>query len=297
VYTYNIWKLLLRLLRSDILKNIYLKVTAAVFFILSITTVGCSNEPLAKNSTDTHLIENKSINEVGSTSDAKKYESEIFENNDAKNSSKSSDSSNKVDKSKNKKPAKKIKEIQGLVELKELDHSFVFELRYASKNNFTGEKIYKAEVCALRKDTAQKLIKANEEFKKKGYRIKIWDAYRPHSVQKMFWNKVKGTSESKYFADPNKKGSRHSYGAAVDITLVDSKGKELKMPSEFDEFNFKASRNNGNMNKEAKENMEYMTRIMKKNGFLTINSEWWHFEDTDWKKYKLLDLKLEEFLN
>ena len=110
-------------------------------------------------------------------------------------------------------------EIQGLVVLTELDDSFVIDLKYATEDNFAGQVIYTHPICVIHKNTAQKLIVANDEFKEMGYRIKIWDAYRPFSAQQLLWD---AASDKQYVGDP-KKGSVHNRGAAVDITLVDSK--------------------------------------------------------------------------
>lgn len=190
-----------------------------------------------------------------------------------------------------KKPAK---EIEGLVKLEDLDSSFVIDLRYASENNFTGKKVYPVNVCVLRKETAEKLIKANEEFKKQGYRIKIWDAYRPPYVQKIFWDMVK---DSRFVANPNKGGSKHNIGTAVDMTLVDSNGKELNMPTGFDDFSKKAYRDNANVSKEVRKNVDLLTNVMKKSGFIPLNTEWWHFDDSDSNKYKIVDVKIEKFID
>lgn len=188
---------------------------------------------------------------------------------------------------------KKIKEINGLVSVSDLDSSIIIDLKYASTDNFTGKVIYPVTVCLLQKETAQKLVNANDEFKKKGYTIKIWDAYRPVYVQQIFWNIVK---DSRFVANPANGGSIHNRGTAVDLTLVDSSGKELKMPSKFDDFSTNAYRNNSKMDLEARKNMDYLTNVMKKNGFNTIDTEWWHYEDSNSFKYKIVDVKLNQFL-
>lgn len=202
-----------------------------------------------------------------------------------------------IEKKETEKAKEKI-EIKGLVPLESLSKDFIIDLRYATANNFTGERIYPINICVIRKETALKLINANNLLLKQGYRIKIWDAYRPFSVQKIFWDVVKGTPNEKYVADPNKNGSRHNSGAAVDVTLVDMNGKEVIMPSKFDEFSKKAWRNNANMSKEARKHLEILTKAMKQSGFNTINSEWWHYEDSNYKNYpKKLDIPLNKFVN
>lgn len=182
-------------------------------------------------------------------------------------------------------------EIQGLVELQKLDDSFYIDLRYATANNFTGKIIYENAKCLIHKNTAKKLIAANEEFMSLGYRIKIFDAYRPHSAQKVLWD---AASDKSYVASPQK-GSIHNRGAAVDITLVDAEGKELSMPSGYDEFSKRAHLDYTDCSQEQIDNRELLGSIMKKHGFRRISNEWWHFEDTDAKQYPLLDVQFDEF--
>lgn len=96
-----------------------------------------------------------------------------------------------------------IREVNGLVNVSDMDSSFIFDLKYATKDNFTKTVIYPANVCVLQKETALKLINANKEFKKMGYRLKIWDAYRPIYVQQIFWDVV---GDERFVANPYKKG-------------------------------------------------------------------------------------------
>jgi D-alanyl-D-alanine dipeptidase len=177
---------------------------------------------------------------------------------------------------------------ESLIDLSKLKSDFAFDLKYATANNFTGRKMYASSICCLQEGTAWKLVKANEELIKKGYRIKIWDAYRPYSVQKAMW---KIMPNSHFLANPYNGGSKHNKGASVDITLVDANGKELEMPSSFDEFSIKASRNNPDMTKNARKNLKILTDAMVKSGFKSISNEWWHFDDTESAKYSILDVK------
>ena len=191
-------------------------------------------------------------------------------------------------------PQRQIREIEGLVRVQDMDPSIILDLRYATENNFTRKKIYPVSVCALRKETAQKLAAANAEFKKGGYRIKIWDAYRPPYVQKIFWDLV---HDDRYVADPHKGGSKHNRGGAVDLTLVDSTGQEIEMPSGFDDFSEKASPNNPSMSAQARKNVDYLSQVMVKHGFVPYEHEWWHFDDSDWRNFLLVDVQLERFLD
>lgn len=186
------------------------------------------------------------------------------------------------------------KEVEGFVLLKDMDNDFVIDLRYATEDNFTKKKIYPNDICVLRKETASKLVKANEQFKKLGYRIKIWDAYRPVYVQKIFWNIVK---DSRFVANPANGGSIHNKGCAVDITLVDESSNELVMPSSFDDFSEKAYRKNSNMAEEAKKNMNLLTEVMVQSGFKPIDTEWWHFDDVNSANYDITDIDLNLFIN
>ncbi|MBB6631942.1 M15 family metallopeptidase [Clostridium algidicarnis] len=184
------------------------------------------------------------------------------------------------------------KDLSGLVPINISEYDFVLDLRYATDNNFTGKKVYDAYVAVLQKDTLNKLISANEDFKALGYRIKIWDAYRPGQVQEYFWSIVQ---DRRYIASPYYNGSRHNRGTAVDLTLVDSKGKELEMPTGFDEFNTTAYRN-AVMTNSAKKNVDLLTEVMVKNGFSPIETEWWHFDDINADNYPIQNYPLSKFL-
>ncbi len=180
---------------------------------------------------------------------------------------------------------------KNLVRVKDIDASVVVDLKYATADNFTETRVYPTDAKALlRLETALKLKRANERFEKDGYRIKVWDAYRPKSVQEIFWALV---PNPRYVADPAK-GSVHNRGASVDITLVDSDGNEVLMPTGYDDFSEKASRNYAGSDSTARENMKYMEKIMTESGFTGLPSEWWHFDDKS-GSYPLLDVDFSIF--
>ncbi len=179
-----------------------------------------------------------------------------------------------------------------LVLVKDYTKNFVIDMKYATCNNFAGKTLYPSPTCVLTKGTLDKLIKANNFVMKQGYKIKIWDAYRPLSVQKIMWD---ATPNKKYVANPYGSGSKHNRGAAVDVTLIDSKGKELKMPTGFDNFTERASPNYRGMTSEQRKNLALLSKAMTSSGFKTISTEWWHYEDTDWKNYKTQDVSLSRF--
>ena len=160
------------------------------------------------------------------------------------------------------------------VRLKDLSTDFVYELKYATPDNFLKQAVYDCGECYLRKSTAEALVKANEAFKQLGYRIKLFDCYRPLSVQKKMWKILPGTH---YVANPAK-GSKHNRGAAVDLTLVDAQGKELNMGTPFDFFGKEAHHTYTEHSKEVLENRKLLKETLNKYNFKSIYSEWWHYE-------------------
>ena len=163
----------------------------------------------------------------------------------------------------------------GLVELTE-KQGFIIDLRYATKKNFMEYRLYPKKAKALMtKSTAKKLKKANKLASKKGYKIKIWDAYRPLSVQWEMWYKI----QNHMFVAYPLEDSKHSKGVSVDVTLVNRKGKDLKMPTKFDSFSEKAGRIYTNNSKKVQQNVDFLTEIMLEAGFTAISSEWWHYND------------------
>jgi D-alanyl-D-alanine dipeptidase len=182
------------------------------------------------------------------------------------------------------------------INIREYIPDIVIELHYATIDNITGKKQYNDDEAYLRRGTADKLKRANDELMKYGFRIKIWDAYRPTAVQYELWKKVPDT---RYIANP-KRGSIHSRGAAVDITLVDKDGKTLEMPTGFDSFSLKADRDYSDISPKAAEMALILQSVMEKYGFLGAETEWWHYSDADWKEYPqadrvVLSSKIEKF--
>jgi D-alanyl-D-alanine dipeptidase len=159
------------------------------------------------------------------------------------------------------------------VNLKDYSKDFIYDMKYATEDNFLKAKVYDCAECVLRYKTVRALIAANEDFLKKGYRIKLFDCYRPLSIQKKMWEIV---SNPIYVADP-KKGSIHNRGGAVDISLVDENGKELEMGTSFDYFGLEASHSFPILPNKVKSNRKFLKKIMIKNGFNSFDSEWWHY--------------------
>jgi D-alanyl-D-alanine dipeptidase len=176
-----------------------------------------------------------------------------------------------------------------IVLLKDIDPTIAQDVRYATTNNFTGQVLYPTDKVYLRKIAADSLAKANKYLKEKyGLHIKIFDGYRPLSVQKKMW---KVYPNADFVADP-KKGSRHNRGAAVDITLIDSTGKELDFGSAYDEFSKRSRRNYKGLSKEQTKNRAMLDEAMTKYGFIPLSSEWWHFDFNHWRRYSILDVEI-----
>lgn len=159
------------------------------------------------------------------------------------------------------------------VNLKAYSQDFVYDMKYATDDNFLKAKVYDCAECFLRLKTVNALVEANAKFIKKGYKIKIFDCYRPLDIQKKMWKIV---SNPEYVANPAK-GSIHNRGGAVDITLVDSNGNEVPMGTDFDFFGIEANHNYLNVSAEIKQNRLLLKTIMTSSGFNSFDSEWWHY--------------------
>lgn len=160
----------------------------------------------------------------------------------------------------------------------------VIELKYASADNFTGQIIYTFTHCLLHLDAIERLRKVQAVLQKQGLGLKIWDGFRPLTAQKKLWEII---PDEKYVANPAK-GGRHTRGTAVDCTLVDQQGKELPMPSAFDDFSEKAHSSYRKGSPESLKNRDLLRRVMEENGFVGYENEWWHFDLQDWQNYPAL---------
>ena len=161
-----------------------------------------------------------------------------------------------------------------LVNVSALHGEFSYEIRYATPNNFTAETLYNCAVCMLQPEVLSALLKANDYFCKEGYRIKIYDCYRPLEVQKRMWQKVPRPT---YVANPYGKGSIHNKGAAVDVTLETLEGCTVAMGSDYDSFEKAAHIDNYNFSEKILKHRSLLAEGMRKFGFRTVRTEWWHF--------------------
>ncbi len=163
------------------------------------------------------------------------------------------------------------------VEVIRLDNSIILDIRYATANNFVNEVLYDCPRCFLRKEVAVALVNIQKELNKKGLGLKLYDCYRPRPIQWKLWNKVPNPD---YVADP-RKGSMHNRGLAVDLTLVDEQGHELDMGTDYDFFGREAHHSYTGLSKEVHQNRQILLSIMKKHGFRSTITEWWHYSLRD----------------
>ena len=187
---------------------------------------------------------------------------------------------------------KKFKTFEGLadstfVRLADFSDEFVYDMRYATENNFLKAKVYDCAECYTRVKTAKALIKANKEFREKGFKIKFFDCYRPNSVQYKMWAIV---PNPQYVANPVK-GSIHNKGGAVDITLVTLDGEVLDMGTDFDFFGKRAYHDNLDLPQEILDNRKLLKETMEKHGFWSIRTEWWHYNLSSASNDKVADFK------
>ena len=168
------------------------------------------------------------------------------------------------------------------------------EIRYATTYNFTGRTLYPFPTAFVHKDVAAALQKVQEELAWDGLGLKIFDGYRPISVQAKMWELVR---DERYVSDPGKSKGKHTRGTAVDVTLVDRTGNQLKMPTSYDDFTEKAHRFSKKWNAQERKNSLRLEAIMKKHGFIPFPYEWWHFDYKDWEKYPPLDISFEDLAN
>ena len=159
-------------------------------------------------------------------------------------------------------------------EIQKFDSTILLDLRYATTNNFTKTTLYPTPRAFLRPNVATALKKAQQQLKPKGYRLKIFDAYRPRPIQYKLW-KIK--PDPHYVTNPAK-GSMHNRGMAVDLTIVDTNGNELNMGTDFDYFGERAHHDTNDLLPiPIQTNRKLLLQTMQSCGFIPTRTEWWHY--------------------
>jgi len=180
-----------------------------------------------------------------------------------------------------------------LVELVKIDPTIKLDVRYATENNFSKRKVYTQPRAFLQRPAAEAVVRAHKKLQKEGYGLLIFDGYRPWSVTKIFWD-ITPQDKRNFVANPAK-GSKHNRGCAVDLSLYDLKtGKEIKMPSEYDEFSERAYVKYKGGTREETAKRELLRKVMESEGFRVNSEEWWHFDYQDWQKYRIENVPFEQ---
>ncbi len=176
-----------------------------------------------------------------------------------------------------------------LIDIKKLIPNIVLDLKYATKNNFTKQKLYKkAHTTYLRHDVAMALLEIQQHLNRQGYGLKIFDAYRPYAVTKLMWNLI---PDERYVANP-KNGSGHNKGTSIDLTIVKlSNNTELNMGTDFDNFTELAHHSfTSTFDSTIANNRNLLKLTMEKYGFKSLETEWWHYSWVSLEKYDVINI-------
>jgi zinc D-Ala-D-Ala dipeptidase len=180
-----------------------------------------------------------------------------------------------------------------LVELIRLEPTIKLDIRYATSNNFLGTPVYTQARAFLQRPATEALLRAHRELQAQGYGLLIHDGYRPWYVTKIFWDAT--PDDKKIFVADPMEGSKHNRGCAVDLSLYDLKtGKEVRMPSGYDEMTDRAFADYAGGTPEERARRALLRQAMEKQDFQVNPKEWWHFDYTDWKQYPILNVKFED---
>lgn len=181
---------------------------------------------------------------------------------------------------------------QRMVHLQNWVKPLITDWKYATKENFTHIVLYHHPKALVRLPVARALQQVQQELTKQGLSLKFYDAYRPYSVTKKMWETV---PDERYAANPAH-GSSHNRGIAVDVSLVDLQtGKELPMPTRFDDFTEKAHHGYSALPAQVKQNRDKLKTVMEKYGFSALATEWWHYSMPGAGRFPLLDLDFSLF--
>ena len=182
-----------------------------------------------------------------------------------------------------------------LLEITNLDSTIRLNIRYATTNNFMGRPVYRQTRAFLQRPAAEALVRAHNSLKPRGYGIVVFDGYRPWSVTKAFWDAATAEQRKIEFVANPRKGSRHNRACAADISLYDLKtGREVEMPSGYDEFSERAYPNYSGGSAEARARRDLLRQVMEAQGFTVYPAEWWHFDYKDWPQYPILNIPFEQ---
>ena len=182
-----------------------------------------------------------------------------------------------------------------LVELVKLDPSIRTDVRYATPKNFTGRVLYQQARVFLQRPAAEALVRVHRALAGKGLGLLVFDGYRPWSITRAMWDAT-APAKRAFVANPAN-GSKHNRGCAVDLSLFDLKtGREVPMPSPYDDFSERAYATYGGGPEEARKNRDLLRDAMERQGFFAFPQEWWHFDYKDWRDYPILNVAFSEIV-
>lgn len=164
--------------------------------------------------------------------------------------------------------------------------NIVIDLKYATAANVFKKQFYFSNKCLVHATTFEALQKVQKRLNDQGKGLKVWDAYRPQSVQQDMWNCI----QNPLYVAPPGSTARHARGTAVDVTLIDLRTREeLEMPTEFDTFTEAASATYEGCSPQAKRNRTTLIQNMTEGGFKVLPTEWWHFDLEGWEHYPIVE--------
>lgn len=174
-----------------------------------------------------------------------------------------------------------------LVELRSLDSTIWYDIRYASTNNFMGQQFYSLSRAYLQRPAAEGAARAHAWLRQFGYGLLVHDAYRPWSVTKMFWDATPDAMKEVFVANPSK-GSRHNRGCALDATLYHlESGLPADMVSGYDEFSERAFPHYPGGSSLQRWHRELLKTALEREGFKQYEWEWWHFDYAGWEQWRI----------
>ena len=173
---------------------------------------------------------------------------------------------------------------ENLTEISPATHDVALQIAYAGPDNFVGAPIYSRSACFLNNEAAACLDRAIELAAELGFRLRVFDGYRPIEAQWRLWSH---TPDPNFVADP-RRGSPHSRGAAIDLTLETPSGTPLEMGTPFDDFTEQSHHGRTDIGPSAQRNRALLLGIMTAAGWDYYRNEWWHYQLFDARRYPLL---------
>jgi D-alanyl-D-alanine dipeptidase len=170
-----------------------------------------------------------------------------------------------------------------LVAVTETEFDVEIRLAYATADNLTGRPVYARPLCYLHRDAAAALRRAVAFARKLDVRLRVFDAFRPTEAQWRLWNH---NPDPTFLADP-RRGSPHSRGVAVDLTLLDRQGTPLDMGTPFDDFSDRAHHDNTTVPVQVQRNRFILLGLMSAAGWDFYMKEWWHYQLFNARSYPL----------